>query len=492
MSNSSRLRVLVIEDDVDTLANLCDILEIDGCDVVSALTAADAIHRSDWPSYAAILLDWRLPDANGHSLLPMLRGLAPEAAVIVSTGAGGLDDVVTALRHGAADYITKPVDADLLRASLRRVAEQKRLREEKAHSDAAFRSLVEAAASLIIITRADGRIAYINPFGESLTGYTQAEALNSTCVELLIPEAFRGNAYECLANVFRNQPARDLEMPIVDRDGNVHWLLWNVQRIDDFAGEPGLMAIGQDVTDRKQAEAKLLQAERLAAIGKAMSGLAHESRNALQRAQATLEVLALLVEDQADALNLVRRIQLAQNDLYRLYEEVRQYSAPVCLKREPHDLCEIVLEAWDLLAQPRSGRMVDLHLRVRHQPSVGGPQDERIDCYVDRFQLIQVLRNILENSLAATPDPVRIDVDVDETEFKGRPAAAIRVRDNGPGIPRENLGSIFEEFFTTKTRGTGLGLAIVKRIVEAHGGDVRVVPEVRPGAEILVTIPLRD
>ena len=474
------LRILVVEDDSDTRANLCDILELDGYDVVPAGTAAEALDRSDWDTYAAILLDWRLPDARGETLLPKLRHRAPDAAVIVSTGVGGLEGAVVALRHGAADYITKPVDAELLRASIRRVDEQRRLKLEKARSEAAFRGLVEAAGSMILIIRPDGRIAYVNPFGEELIGYTSEEMRGRDCVELLVDGDRRAMARERMQRVMTDGPEHGFEVPVSSRDGKRHWLLWNAQQLEDFGGGPAILAIGQDVTDRRAAEAKLLQAERLAAIGKAITGLAHESRNALQRGQANLELLTLFVQDRPEALDLVKRLQKVQSDLHRLYEEVRQYAAPLNLTPEPRDLGDLIREAWDQLTPQRASRDAAIEI---HADGL----DPR--CPVDHFQMLQALRNILENSLAAAPDPVRITVSLSSGRLDEHDALRVCLRDNGPGIPADRAQSVFEEFFTTKTRGTGLGLAIVKRIIEAHGGRVRVNQDYTAGAELVVTLP---
>src|SRR6185295_1735254 len=96
------------------------------------------------------------------------------------------------------------------------------------------------------------------------------------------------------------------------------------------------VATQRDITERKMADERMLQAQRLAAIGEMVTGLAHESRNALQRSMACLETLATEVEDRPEALDLVRRVQKAHNHLQHLYEEVRNYAAPMNLS------CEIV------------------------------------------------------------------------------------------------------------------------------------------------------
>jgi hypothetical protein len=99
-----------------------------------------------------------------------------------------------------------------------------------------------------------------------------------------------------------------------------------------------------------------------------------------------------------------------------------------------------------------------------------------------------VFRNIFENSLAACPDPVRIELDCAAASSGAQRGVRILVRDNGPGLTPEQKRRIFEPFYTTKTKGTGLGMAIAQRIVETHGGAISVEEEA-PGATILIVLP---
>jgi signal transduction histidine kinase len=361
MAVDSALNVLVIDDDADTRANLRDILELDDYLVETAGTAEEALNRNNWQSISAVLLDRKLPDSSAEELLPRLKRLAPQAAIVIVTGYADLEGAIAAIRQGAADYITKPINPDLIRNRLARLAEQKRL-----------------ALKL------------------------------------------------------------------------------------------------------KQAQEQALQAERLAAIGQMMTGLAHESGNALARSKACLEMLAWEVEDKPEALELIDRIQKALNHLKHLYEEVRGYAAPIKLDREVWDLSGIWRQAWENLSVSRQGRDTSLHEET-------GALD--LHCAVDQFRLEQLFRNILENSLAACSDPVRIEVRCSKALIDGQPAVRVAVRDNGPGLNAEQRQRIFEPFFTTKTKGTGLGMAIAKRIVEAHGGRIAVGPGSGVGAEIVVHLP---
>src|SRR4029077_4836093 len=175
MADPHSLHILVIEDDEDTRANLCDILELDGYRVETAGTVSAALDRNNWADIAIIILDYRLPDGNAETLLPQLRQIAPAAAVIVSTGVGGLSGAILAVQQGAADYIVKPLDADALRGSLARIAERQKLAHAKERSEAAFRTLVEAAPCMIVILSRDHDILYFSPFAEELTGYSATE-----------------------------------------------------------------------------------------------------------------------------------------------------------------------------------------------------------------------------------------------------------------------------------------------------------------------------
>jgi two-component system sensor kinase FixL len=480
MPVDSDLRVLVVDDDADARSNLCDILELDNFQVETAGTAAEVLRRTDWEGISAILLDRRLPDGNAEELLPRLRQLAPETAILIVTGYADLQGAIAALRQGAADYILKPINADALRASLARLAERRRLTLAKERSEAAFRSLIEAAPCLIVILRADSTIAYFSPFAEELTGYRAAEVLGDNYVTRFLCGDCQPLVRDHLQRVLAGTPVRGFENPVHGRDGAPRWLIWNAQLLPDYEGAAAILMVGQDITALKRAQERTLQAERLAAIGQMVAGLAHESGNALARSQACLEMLAMEVEDRPEALNLVARIQKAQNHLQQLYSEVRNYAAPLKLERQMHSLRAIWRQAWNNLAEHRKGRAATLR-----------EESDQVDlvCPVDPFRLEQVFRNILENALAACKDPVEITVRCSAAQLDGQPALRVTVRDNGPGLNAEQRQRIFEPFFTTKTKGTGLGMAIAQRIVEAHGGQIAAGTPDGPGAEIQLLLP---
>ncbi|HET6879738.1 MAG TPA: ATP-binding protein [Pirellulales bacterium] len=480
MTDAAPMSVLVVEDDEDTQANLCDILELDGYRAEAVGTAREVLARRDWSDVGMVILDRRLPDGNAEDLLPRLKRLAPEADVIVATGYADLDGAITALRNGAADYIIKPINPSALRASLERTAERRRLTRAKARSDAAFRTLVEAAPTLTMILRLDGSILYVNPFAERLTGLSTDELLGHDFAKTFGESPVRRSLIERMScGKSTASPLRGCQDTLCSKSGVRRSVVWNAEPLADFDGGPAILAIGHDVTELNEAQQKALQAERLAAIGQMMAGLTHESRNALQRSKACLEMLALEVEDRPAALDLVQRIDKAQDHLQHLYEEVRTYAAPIKLKRESCDLRELWRETWSHVAQFSPEKKIELVEEIA---------TDDLACRVDSFALGQVFRNILENAVSVSPAGGKIVVAASESDVDGRPALRIAFRDNGPGLNEEQRQRIFDPFYTTKTKGTGLGMAIAKRIVQSHGGLIEASDRTGPGAEIIVTL----
>lgn len=263
------------------------------------------------------------------------------------------------------------------------------------------------------------------------------------------------------------------------RDGTFYDVEVHLQ-LSELETPPVFVAMILDVTQRKQEEERQLQAERLAAIGQTMAGLAHESRNAFQRIQACLDVLVLELEGQSEGLDLVERVQEALDYIHRLHEDVRDYAAPIRLERDPCDLADIWREAWRNVLEvgDRRGRY-----RLAEPPD-GVPTN----CVADRFQLGQVFRNLFENAISQMVDGGEVRVECGETLLAGRPAIEVFVRDEGEGVAEEARERLFAPFFTTKTRGAGLGLAISKRILLAHEGQIELV-ESDAGATFRIVLP---
>ncbi len=233
------------------------------------------------------------------------------------------------------------------------------------------------------------------------------------------------------------------------------------------------------ITDRKLVEQRLVEAERLAAIGQAMQGLSHTGRNTLQRAQGQIDLLRCHLEAEPDALQMVEQIESAQRHLLSLYEEVQRYAAPIVLQRQPCRLEDLVDAVWSSFeSRPVNARFT--HVRADNLP----------ECEIDRAAIGQVLRHVLDNAIATDATSPEIEVCYRGDQVDGSPAVTVIVSDHGPGVPSQDWEQVFEPFYTTKLHGTGLGLAICKRIVQAHGGRIRLDSSRGRGASVYISLPV--
>jgi PAS domain S-box-containing protein len=335
----------------------------------------------------------------------------------------------------------------------------------------------DAVPELIAILDTQYRIVRVNKAMAERFGLMPEDFVGKTC-HTCVHGATEPPAFCPHRKLIRD--SREHTAEYHDDSLDTHFLVTVSPRFDSQGRLLGSVHVARDITEQKKSQQRALQTERLAAIGQTVTGLAHESGNALQRTQACLEMLALHVDDRPAAVDLISRIQTAQDTLHRLFRELRCYAAPVTIQREPVPVDRIIQQTWEHLELVRKDRVILL--------DAGDACTSRV-CNVDRSAMEQVFRNILENSISAGPDPVVIEIECKEVEMEGRRALEISVRDNGPGLSPEQRTRIFEPFYTTKTHGTGLGMAISQRIVQAHGGRIEVGSSDAQGAEIVITLP---
>jgi PAS domain S-box-containing protein len=328
-------------------------------------------------------------------------------------------------------------------------------------------------------TRKGNPIVFANEAFQSLSGYSTEETIGRGC-ELLCGTDPDQQTLMHLKNAISSAEEFRTTVQCRRKNGETYWNEVSIAPVRSNEGSvTHIVAVMEDVSERRDAQQKLLQTERLAAIGQMVAGLAHESRNALQRAQACLDMLSLDLEDQPEQLELTEKMRRALTDLHRHYEEVRNYAAPINLERRLADLSKIWERCWAHLEATRFGRKFDL---------IVDESSSSVTCNVDEHRVEQVFRNIIENALAACPDPGCLRIRCTDAVLDAAPALRISFQDNGPGLGNDAVAGVFQPFFTTKQKGTGLGMAISKRIVEAHGGRI-LLGESELGANIVVELP---
>jgi PAS domain S-box-containing protein len=374
-----------------------------------------------------------------------------------------MDGTLAALRQGVSDYILKPINADALRNSVCRIVERRRIEHELKTEQAFAKQILDTAEAVILVLDLRGRVVRFNPFFTKITGWQPAELVGQDWFDHCIQSADQDWLREVFFRTAENMSTSGVVNMVLTRDGRTRQIRWSNTTLRDESDQViSVLSVGVDVSDLLAAQESALRSQRLAAIGQTMAALAHESRNALQRIQAGVEMLGLEIEGNPQAQNELGTIQRAARDLNELLEEVRSFAGPIQLNMEDGNLTDAWRRAWDNLAKTRQGRKIVLIESKGHVDT---------NVQFDALRMEMVFRNLFENSYAACEDPVEIEINCRQVDGSW---IEIRVADNGPGLNKEQCERLFEPFYTTKSAGTGLGMSIVRRIMQAHGGEIDV------------------
>jgi PAS domain S-box-containing protein len=423
-----------------------------------AMFVADSLH----PALYALVNRLRFGQEQ-HALtwqvrLKPYRGDARDVAVTVFP---------THSPHGAGRSFTW-----LLRDATQRMETERALFVERHFNE----RLIDAAQAIILVVDGGGHILRSNRFSHEVLGPPERLA-KRVWYKLLRDPAHQEEASNLMHDALLNGSGRG-GIWAVNEGAVQRAISWSLRALIGDGGQRSFLVLGYDVTEQLAAQKRALEAERLAAIGMMVAGLAHESRNALQRTLACLERLRFRLEHQAEALDLVERAQQAQEQLARLFEDLRSFAAPMRLHVEDGIIADLWREAWQEVCASHPDKRATLAEGFEEHPH---------RCAADRFRMIQVFRNLFDNAFAACEGEVKVHIDVTDLD-QGR-ALCIHIRDHGPGMSDEARQHLFEPFFSTRMRGTGLGMTIARRIVEAHGGELTLVSTSPAGTEFSIILP---
>ncbi len=233
----------------------------------------------------------------------------------------------------------------------------------------------------------------------------------------------------------------------------------------------------------QRARAELVQAERLATIGKMAAHVTHEIRNPLSAIGLNVELLEEEVASvgEKEPIALVQAIKSEVDRLSRIAEQYLSVARRPLPHLERERVDDLVRELCAFI-RPELDR-AGVTLRVETDPDL--PEIE-----LDESQLRQALLNLIRNAREAMPGGGELTVGVARIELEGVSAVEVHVDDTGAGVPEDLRASIFDPFFTTKQRGTGLGLAVTREIVEAHRGTIHCEPRPVRGTRFRIVLPV--
>ncbi len=358
------------------------------------------------------------------------------------------------------------------------------LNENLSASESKYRGLVDNAPFGIFTTRG-AQVTFSNRYNQVLAGLDPDQEVDPGTFRQLIHLEDRARVLAEFDQAVSDGRPYETVFRFQHKDGGVRKVL---SRRLPITGEhivpPIYVGFNVDITALDDLQSRLSRSERLATLGQVAAGIAHEIRNPLVGIGSN----AFLLLDEFDASDLRRAdidiIVKETKRLDRIVNQIIDYARPRDFAPTPCVLSDLVEEVVKLLNSSLEAR----HIAVKRSLS-----PMLAPLHADHDQIKQVLLNILQNAMEASPEGGCIDVAAFEFLQGQKAGVVIKITDHGPGIPEKVLARVFEPFFTSgKRQGTGLGLAICRNIIDAHGGDIQLTSELGKGTSVRIWLPLHQ
>jgi signal transduction histidine kinase len=238
---------------------------------------------------------------------------------------------------------------------------------------------------------------------------------------------------------------------------------------------------GQEVEGKLQK--KLIEYEKLSALGRLTANVAHEIRNPITVIGGLTERLKKTIPPETKEKEYLDLISLEAKRLEEILKDVLVFSNKPFFLKEKQDINKIIEESLDAYEDACKSYSIKVHKCLGNVTQV----------YLDKRLVKEAINNLISNAIDAMPDGGSLTVVTSEDFLSGKNYVTVKVTDTGAGISEENIGMIFEPFFTTKVskKETGLGLPITKKIVEGHGGFIKVESSVGKGSTFSLFFPYR-
>jgi PAS domain S-box-containing protein len=338
-------------------------------------------------------------------------------------------------------------------------------------------NVLDSMPSALVAFGPEGRTLSLNRTAQDLLGCREADAVGLPMAELL------GSEGEALvaATLASGHGVQRQETTLRTPGGTALPVRMTTSRLRDEHGRAyGAIATFLDLTPLRAAEERARQLDRLAALGRFTSSVAHEIRNPLTGIGMGVRRLSKALANQPDEAEHVEFVVNEIRRLDRIVQELFDVTHPRRLDRAPRPLDETLRRAEQSLA----GVFEERRVTLSSASESGLP-----DVPHDADQMQQVFINLFKNAAEASPPGAIIHVRVTRGTAPER-SLVVSVRDEGCGMNVETQNTLFEPFFTTKLKGTGLGLYITHDIVERHGGRLTVLSDHGRGATFTVELPL--
>jgi two-component system, sporulation sensor kinase E len=360
-------------------------------------------------------------------------------------------------------------------AMIQAIYEKKKAEKKLEQSEQRYKSLFRHNPDPICSFDQNGFCTSANPALFLMTGYTETELLNKSIHHLIIPEHIE-LWQEHFTETLHGQ-THQYEITFLHKDdGFVELNILNVPIVVNGQIN-GVYMIGKDISERKRAEEMLIRSEKLSIVGQLAAGVAHEIRNPLTSLKGFVQLM------QTKVTGYDSYFEIMKDELERINFIVSEFlviAKPQSVLYQPKDALLILQNTVVLLGSQAMIHNVELL-------SAAEENLPPINC--DENQIKQVFINILNNSIESMPEGGIIRMELNRHDERH---IMLRFTDEGCGIPEDRIPRLGEPFYTTKEKGTGLGLMVTFKIIENHGGRMRIYSEMHKGTTVEIILPIAN
>ncbi|HQQ15901.1 MAG TPA: ATP-binding protein [Deltaproteobacteria bacterium] len=374
------------------------------------------------------------------------------AVILLLIGFSGIISIIVAYNYRVA------------RANLSRI---------KAFSD----SIVENIPVGLLFISESGRIVTMNNACEKMLRISCLESMSRYAADILPPQLV-ALSQEALRS--SEILIREIDVPVQGKN-----MLFETSASvlhDDDGHFLGYIILLRDITEIRHLKREMQRKERLASLGSLAAGVAHEIRNPLSSIKgfATYfkERYKDVPEDKDTAEIMIREVER----LNRVIGQLLEFARPMNVQQRTIDVNGILRHSLGMIRKQAASQGITIDAQDL--------ADEPVYAYIDQDRIGQVLLNVYLNAIEAMTNGGVLKIWIEKDEVND--TIAINVSDTGCGIPGADIGRVFDPYFTTKQSGTGLGLAIVHKIVEAHGGQVKIASTEEKGTTVSLILPAKE
>jgi two-component system sensor kinase FixL len=343
-----------------------------------------------------------------------------------------------------------------------------------------YMGVVETARDAVVTIDESHRILFFNKAAEAMFGFRKEEVIGQD-LSLIIPPPHKERHREYVRRYVETRRGRFIDHTVdlkAQRRSGEEFPISISFSVAEESGHLLMTAIMRDTTEMKALEQKVIQNERMASVGEALSFVTHEIRNPLiiigGFSRKLLRSQSLHDEDRKQVDVIVKEVHRLEG----LLTEIQDFVKPMRLERETIRLGPFLEELVGSFRGAAASPEVEFSLELVGDPAISADAD----------RLRQVIINLVKNSLEAISGRGRVVTKAWEKDK----TAYVQILDTGEGIPAQRLEEIFRPFFTTKKGGSGLGLPLCRKIIRDHGGEISITSEPRKGTTVLISLPVAE